>query len=137
MKILNRLLHLYDFEHKSDLDSINLLWRALMSMDILEIYILLQDDYNYFDLTKTEFVNLLDNKFKKHKFLGDSEFYLILNECFKCHKDEIVCEFVGLDSGIGLGLYFEIKHTQIAGIQFCDAYGKVEDLSNYYNWDEK
>ncbi len=137
MKFLKRLLHLYDFEQKPDLDSINLLWRALMSMDILEVFTLLKDDYDYNKLTRTEFVNFLDSKFKKHKVIGDSEFYLSLNECYKCHEDEIICQFVGLDSGIGLSLYFDIKKAHLVGIQFCDAFGKVEDLSKYYNWDEK
>jgi len=131
------ILLLEDFEHKQNLDSINLLWRAIMSMDILEVYTLLRDGYDYNKLTRTEFVNVLDSKLKKHKVLGDCEFYLSLIECYKCHKSEIICQFVGLDSGIGLGLYFDIKNAQIVGIQFCDAYGKVEDLGNYYNWNEK
>lgn len=133
---LNNILLLKDFKHKQNLDYINQLWRAIMSMDILEVYTLLKDDYNYNTLTRTEFVSALDSKFKKHKVLGDTEFYLNLNQCYQCHKDEIICVFVGLDSGIGLSLYFEIKHAQIAGIQFCNSYGKVEDLSNYYDWDE-
>ncbi|MDT8413860.1 MAG: hypothetical protein RQ735_00660 [Flavobacteriaceae bacterium] len=133
---MNDILLLEDFKHKQNLDSINLLWRALMSMDILEVYTLLKDDYSYNKLTRTEFVSFLDGKFKKHKVLGDSEFYLSLHECYKCHEGEIICQFVGLDSGIGLGLYFDIKNAQIAGIQFCDAYGQVEDLNEYYNWDE-
>ena|SRR5690606_3744312 len=131
------ILLLEDFGHKQNLDSINLLWQAIMSMDILEVYASLKDEYDYNKLKRIEFVKILDSKFKKHKALGDSEFYLSLNQCYKCHEGEIICQFVGLDSGIGLGLYFDIKNKQIAGIQFCDAFGKVEGLSNYYNWNEK
>ncbi|MDG1729056.1 MAG: hypothetical protein P8I04_04190 [Algibacter sp.] len=119
-----------------NIDSTNRLWLAIMSMDIIEVFTLLKDEYNYFTLTKIEFVKLLDDKFKKHGIIGDTEFYLKLNACLSCHKDEIICSFVGLDSGIGLGLYFKFKNNNLKGLEFCDAYGKVEDLNDYYNWED-
>lgn len=128
------ILILEHFEYKQNLDDINLLWHAIMRMDILEIYNLLRDEYNYFSLTKNGFTELLDTKLKKHQFLGDDEFYLTLNECRKCHKNEIICEFVGFTSGIGLSIYFEIKNSELIGLQFCDAYGKIEDLDHHYDW---
>ncbi|MBF8149269.1 hypothetical protein ITJ86_05140 [Winogradskyella sp. F6397] len=134
MIVINDILKLEDFKHKKNLDEINLLWRAIMTMDIIEIYVLLPENLNYFGLTKTEFVKQLDNKFKKHRFLEDEAFYLTINKCFKCHKDEMICEFVGLESAIGLSLYFEIKNSKLAGLQFCDAYGKIEDLDAHYDW---
>jgi len=62
-------------EHIQHLDDINLLWRAIMRMDLLETYTLMQDEYNYFSLSKNGFTELLDTTLKKHQFLGDDEFY--------------------------------------------------------------
>lgn len=41
---------LEDFKHKKSLDEINLLLRAIMTIDIIEVYVLLPENLNY--LTK-------------------------------------------------------------------------------------
>ena len=80
---------------------------------------------------KQQFVEKLDLKFNKHKQICDEEFYLNLIECYKDHKGEIICEFVGLQSGINLGIYFKFKDGHLAGLYFCECFGGVEDLDNY------
>jgi len=37
---------------------------------------------------------------------------------------------VGLESGINLGIYFEIENNQLTGLHFCECLGGVEDLDN-------
>ena len=130
------MLELENFKYKNNLDEIDELLLAIMTMDILEIYSLLNEDLNFFEFSKIEFIKTIHNKFKKHQLLGDEELYLNLNECYKCHENETICEFVGLDSGIGMSLYFQLERSKLIGVSFCDCYGKIEDLSSYYNWDK-
>ena len=105
---LNSVLYISDIKKNNQLDYINQVWHAIMSLDIIELYSILDDRISYNNLNKEQFVKLLDNKLKKHKQLGDKEFYLDLVECQKCHEGEIICQFVGLDSGIAFGLFFNI-----------------------------
>ncbi|MEM0519582.1 hypothetical protein [Aequorivita flava] len=115
-------------------DHLNEVWFAIMTMDILEIASLIGDEVNFYESSKQEFLEILDDKFRKHKILKDEQFYLNITNCFKIHKDEIVHEFVGIESGINLGLIFDIKDCRITGIKFCNCFGGIFDLDNYYNW---
>ena len=128
---LNSILLKSDIINKQNLDYINQIWFAIMGMDIIDLYVLLDDRVNYGDLTKQQFIEKLDIKFKKHTQICDEEFYLNLIECHKDHKGEIICEFVGIESGINLGVYFEIEDDQLVGLYFCECFGGVEDLDNY------
>jgi len=85
MKI-NSILQTKDFSKNTDLDHINQLWRAIMNMDVIDLYGLLIDRIDFGDLSKRQFVEILYAKIQKHKKIGDREFYLDLIECVKLHK---------------------------------------------------
>ena len=129
MKI-NSILQTKDFSKNAELDHINQLWRAIMNMDLIELYWLLNDKTNFGGLSKQQFVEILYAKIEKHKKIGDREFYLDLIECHNQHKHEIICEFVGLESGINLGIYFKIEGEKLTRLQFCECFGRVEDLDD-------
>ena len=127
-------MYLKDFKIKKNNDLISKLWRAIMDMDIIEVYTLLPEDIIFQNLTKKGFIELLDEKFRKHKIIGDDELYVHLLEGNKKHKDELICQFVGVESGINLGIFLEYEKEQLKGIQFCECFGGVEDLNEYYDW---
>jgi len=129
----NSILNKKDIQSNTSLDAINQLWLAIMSMNIIDVYTLLNSKIDFGNLTKTQFVKKLDIKFDKHKQIEENEFYLNLIECHKDHKGEIICEFVGTNSGINLGIFFEIKNKQIAGLHFCECFGGVEDLDSSFD----
>jgi len=124
----NSILQLSEVAHKDNLDHINLLWRAIMSMDIIEIYTLLHDNIQYNGYTRIEFVKVIDSKFKKHRDYGDTQLYLDLLECPKCHKNKIICSFIGTESFVGFSLYFEIENSEIISIDTCSFYGDIENI---------
>ena len=126
----NSVLYFNEINYKSHLDYINLIWYAIMSMDIIAVYTVLNDNLDFGNLTKTQFVKKLDIKFEKHKQIEDEELYLDLIACHKKHQGEIICEFVGTNSGINLGIYFEINNNELIGLHFCECFGGVEDLDN-------
>lgn len=123
-----------DIRGTESLDEINTIWYSIMRMDIIDLYLSLNDTIQFGELSKNQFLALMQEKFRKHKILGDTEFYLHLIECFKIHSGEIICEFVGIESGINLGLVFDFEGSHITGVQFCNCFGGIEDLNGYYDW---
>lgn len=126
--MLNEILYLSDFPKHKPLDEINLIWKAIMSMDLIELYTVLNPNIEYTNSTKTGFMKWLDDKFRKHQSIKDEEFYLNLLECPKCHKGEIICEFVGVSSGINFGLYFEFEEGKVISIDRCSFYGDIDTI---------
>ena len=119
----NTIIRLKDLSAKEELDAINALWSAIMKMDAHLIYSLLDDDRTYEDVSKKDFVELLNDRFNVHRSLGDSELFLDLDICKSCNCDQPVSKFIGNTSGKHFALYFEIKDGEITDIYNCVRYG--------------
>ncbi|MBZ0328282.1 MAG: hypothetical protein K8F54_11795 [Altibacter sp.] len=115
-------------------DHINQVWHAIMSMNIIEVAEALVDEVEFHESSKEEFLEMLSDRFRKHRILKDEKFYLNITHCFKIHKDEIIHEFIGMESGINLGLIFDITKDRITGVKFCNCFGGIFNLDNYYHW---
>ncbi len=124
----NTLIRLNDLSTKEELDAINAIWYAIMKMDSHLLYSLLEDDRTYEDVSKQDFVELLNDRFNSHRSLGDSELYMDLDVCKSCNCHQPVCKFIGNTSGIHFALYFEIKEGGITDIYECRLYGEQDDL---------
>ncbi|WP_420378780.1 hypothetical protein [Gilvibacter sp.] len=83
---------------------------------------LLDDDMEYEDLSKWEFIALLRNRFIDHLVKGDNELYMDISTCLGCNCNEPVCKFIGNQSGEHFALYFELKGDDIADIYHCNLY---------------
>lgn len=101
-----------------------------MKMDIIELDLLLKDSIIYEDIGKRKFLDILSNRFSKHKTLGDQELYLDLVKCNGCKSKENVCKFTGNNSGESFALYFEIKNNLISDIFHCTWYGDMKFLDS-------
>ncbi|MGK0387197.1 MAG: hypothetical protein ACI849_001820, partial [Patiriisocius sp.] len=44
----------------------------------------------------------------------------------KKHEGASICEFVGVASGINLGILFDFQNGCITGASFCECFGGVE-----------
>ncbi|WP_420378805.1 hypothetical protein [Gilvibacter sp.] len=124
----NSILNLSDIAQRDDLDHINQIWKTIMSMELVDLYVLLNDEMDFEGLNCKEFIANLSVRFDKHRAIEDEEFYLNLLECPECHKGEIICEFVGVTSGINFGLYFVFENNEIVGVQHCRFYGDIDDI---------
>jgi hypothetical protein len=131
MMHIDNILNTKKLKLKRKEDSVNKVWYAIMTMDIIELYLQLDESINYYDLDKLSFLKKLHNRFDNHRTIKDEEFYLHLRGCSKLHEGEPVCEFVGMASGINLGMIFDFKNKEIVGIKFCDCLGSVQDVMDY------
>ena len=104
-------------------DYINQIWLAIMQMDKYSLIQLLDDNIDYEDIGKQEFIEKLNDTFIELKTKGDSELYLDLDTCNGCEKGKPVCKFIGNNSGTKFSLFFDFKKNRITDIFHCTWYG--------------
>ena len=67
---------LSDFELQTKPDPIVSIWKAIMAMDVIELYSLLDDKIDYENIGKGQFVEKIHKTLETFKSLGDNELYL-------------------------------------------------------------
>jgi len=119
----NSVLKIEDLIPLNELDYINSIWYAIMKMESGLLNLLLDEDIDYEDIGKLNFIEKLNDRFNDHKTLGDSELLLDLDYCKSCNCDKPVCKFVGNNSGKHFSLFFEMCEEEITDIYHCNWYG--------------
>lgn len=107
------------------LEPIHEVWIGIMSMDEVYLAESLRDDIDYEDIGKKEFVKLLTNRFWIHRKLGDLELLLDFDYCAGCQCGNVVCKFIGDQSGKHFALLFEWTEGEISDIYHCHLYEEL------------
>lgn len=111
-----------DLKKNISLDYINQIWMAIMQMDSFGLNDLLDNNIDYEDIGKANFIEKLNDRFNEYKTWGDSELYIDLGSCNYCNKDKAICKFSGNNSGETFALFFEIHKGEITDIYHCNYY---------------
>jgi len=125
------MLKLQDLDKLTELDNINSVWLAIMSMNTGLLEQLLDDSIDYEDIGKKAFIEKLNDRFNNHKTYGDSELILDLDHCKSCNCDSPVSKFVGNHSGKHFALYFDLINGNITDIYHCKWYGNMDFLDSF------
>jgi hypothetical protein len=134
MKVIRSIVIVEDILKSKHLDETNLIWSAIMRMDIIDVYKSLENTL-FVNPEKQAFLEVLDVRFKKHRFLKDEGYCLKLFDCNKLHKNEVLCEFIGCETGLGMTLFFEHINGKVRNISFCNCYSNIETLNKDYGWE--
>jgi hypothetical protein len=90
---------------------------------------LLDDDIEYDNMSKYDFIGKLNETFNDFKTHGDYELILSIDYCNSCNCNRPVFKFIGTYSRKQFALYFEIEGDLIKDIYCCKWYG--DDDSDY------
>jgi hypothetical protein len=111
-------------------EPIHSIWYAILSMDHSKLNDLLNDNIDYEDIGKEQFITKLRNRFTEDIIAGDTEYRLDFSSCNSCNCNEAICVFTGNYSKRSFALYFEYKNDLIADIYHCNFYGDYTYDSN-------
>jgi hypothetical protein len=109
---------------------IHYIWYAILSMNFSGLEELLDDDIDYEDIGKEEFILKLKNRFSEDIIAGDTEYTLDFSSCNACNCNEAVCVFTGNNSKRSFALYFDFKNDTIVDIYHCNFYSD-QDIDPY------
>ncbi|WP_152604825.1 hypothetical protein [Psychroserpens jangbogonensis] len=124
----NSFLSIRNLQQYEELDKINSIWYAIMKMEPALLNLLLEDDIDYEDIGKQEFIEKLRYRFNNYKTMGDSELILDLDYCKGCNCNRPVAKFIGNNSGKHFALYFDIENEEVIDIYHCNWYGDFDFL---------
>jgi len=114
---------LSDFELQTKPDPIVSIWKAIMAMDVIELYSLLDDKIDYENIGKGQFVEKIHKTLETFKSLGDNELYLNFSYCNSCVNNCPVVVFIGNKSWRCFSLRFETENNKIIDIYHCNWFG--------------
>lgn len=125
LEICIKVIKMYqvrDMKPHRKLTLIHHIWMAIMQMDADYLDELLDDDLEYEDVSKGEFIEKLRSRFIDHLVQGDTELYMDLSTCLGCQCNSPVCKFIGNNTGEHFALYFELDGEEILDIYHCNLY---------------
>jgi hypothetical protein len=105
----------------------------ISQMDTEMVASLLDDDKTYEDVSKLEFLQLLDKTFDEFKSAGDTRLKTFRGECLHCYPTWPGMSFIGEHSRHYMNLVFELEGEQVTDICECsrfENYMNDEQLGN-------
>lgn len=105
---------------------------AILKMDIIELYSLLDENLTYGWLRKEEFIEKLHTKFLHHQLANDHELVLMIRDQDIYKSSSILYEFNGWRTGFSTSIYFSYKDEKLNELSFLEDQWDIENVLPLY-----